>query len=172
MRRSLVIAAVVLAAAVVGFVKGPTFLGTRYTIVPASTIGEVWYTAKAAGTGTADSITVHRGSVYGVTDDAVVTLVNDLDTTRGYILDIAAKITNQTMGVRYYVNFAENITAEASDVDGCSLCEQTVNDLAAGGGTDTKLTTSMRADAALGVVEISNRLGVTTQIVWQLTGGG
>lgn len=173
MRRSLVIAIVVLAAAVVGFVKGPTFLGTRYTITPAvSVAGESWYTPKVSGTGTADSVYVWRGSVTGLTDEATVIAISGLDTTLTYNLRMAWRSQANYGVVDYLVDFP--LAAATNDVDQCSVCSAVFSDCTGTTGTDLKLNTCMYNSGASGVIEFENRIGVgaSVQLTWQLTGGG
>ena len=172
MRRSLVIAIVVLAAAVVGFVKGPTFLGTRYTITPAvSVAGESWYTPKVSGTGTADSVYVWRGSVTGLTDEATVIAISGLDTTLSYHLIVTMKIVNQVGVVQYGINYSD-ATTDNADVDQCSFCNEVTSDCAGTTGTDLKFNTCVYASGATGLIEFENRIGYAVPLYWTLTGGG
>ena len=126
---------------------------------------------KVAGTGTADSVFFYQGSIDGLTDDNVVTVISGLDSTRAYDLRVSIKIANQTGTVSYAKNFAL-AAAPAADVDQCGFCEVTASDVSGTTGTNGKFTTSLRNSGATGIIEFENRTAVSAEVLWSLRGGG
>ena len=169
--RLLVVLAVLLGAASLALVKGPTFLSV--IVAPTSSaVSEKFYAAKTSGTGTADTVFVWRGSVRGLTDDATVVVASGLDTTLVYKLTATFATTALTQyGTVQYSTFYQTIAA-VQDIDGCpAVCNAVLSDCAGTTGTDAKFNTCLYASGANGVVEFENRLGATVQVTWELTGG-
>jgi hypothetical protein len=138
---------------------------------------EVFFTPKIAGSGSADSVKVYRGSVTGVADDATVTIATGLDTSEIYRLEVDYLFNGAVTEGKHHdiaIAWSDPSTPYDEDIDMCSggACEQAFWDLDGTRGSNGRYTIGMYLSGSDGVIEIENRRGGPADVMWKLVRGG